>query len=162
MKEKTLHEGKMMLCKEMDEIIEKGKLTAGDLENLHKLSDTFKNFLKIEMLEAENEGYDDRGHSRNGGGYSQRGGYSRDGGGYSQGGTWEARGNFDSGHSYDEGGSSYVNRGQHYVRGHYSRDGYSREDDRKEMIGMFEDMMQTASGKDREIIQRAMEEMRRA
>lgn len=156
MKEKTLHEGKMMLCKEMDEIIQKGKLTAGDLEMLHKLSDTHKNLLKIEMLEGEAEGYSERGYSRDGGSYSQRGGYS-------QGGNWEARGNFGGGHSYDEGGSSYANRGKHYVRGHYSRDdGYSREDGRKEMIGMFEDMMQTASGKDREIIQRAMDEMRRA
>lgn len=159
MKEKTMHDGMMMLCKEIDEIVGKGKLTAGDLETLHKLSDTVKNFLKIEMLEGEEGGYSERDD------YSMRrdsrGRYAREGGGYSQAGDWEARGRF--GHSYDEGGNSYANHGQHYVRGHYSRDGgYSREDGRKEMIGMFEDMMQTASGKDREIIQRAMDEMRRA
>lgn len=153
MKEKTMHDGMMMLCKEIDEIVDKGKLTAGDLETLNKLSDTVKNFLKIEMLEGESGGYSERDD------YSMRrdnqGRYSRDG-------DWEARGRF-GGHSYDEGGSSYANRGKHYVRGHYSREGgYSREDGRKEMIGMFEDMMQTASGKDREIIQRAMDEMRRA
>jgi len=61
---------------------------AGDLEVIHKLTDTIKNIDKICMLEEE-------------GGYSQDGG---DGASYG-GGTY---GN----------GSSYANRGKHYVRGH--------------------------------------------
>lgn len=159
MKEKTMHDGMMMLCKEIDEIIGKGKLTAGDLETLHKLSDTVKNFLKIEMLEGEEGGYSERDD------YSMRrdsrGRYAREGGGYSQEGDWEARGRF--GHSYDEGGNSYANRGQHYVRGHYSRDGgYSREDGRKEMIGELEDMMHKADGSVREAIKRAIDQIEHA
>lgn len=131
------------------------------LDNLYKLTDVVKNIGKIEMLEGEQEE----------GGYSERR-YSR-GNGYSRGGDWEARGHFGGGHSYDEGGSSYAGRGQHYVRGHYSRDGgysqggyprggYSRDSGRESMMGMFEEMMQSATGPDREIIQRAMDDMRRA
>lgn len=155
MKEKTMRDGKMLLCKEMDEIIEKGKLTAGDLEMLHKLSDTHKNLLKIEMLEAEDEdGYSERGRRRD-----SMGRYSRDDGmDYSRGhgGNWEAQGSY-NGHSYDEGGSSYANRGQHYVRGHYSR-----EDGKEHMMRTFGELMDGADPEQRRIIQRAMDELRKA
>lgn len=155
---KALYELKEMLCKELEEITRKGELSAGSLETAHKLTDTIKNIDKIMMLEGEDDGY------------SQRRGYSRDGG-YSRAGEWEARGRF--GRPYDEGGSSYANRGQHYVRGHYSRDDgragmrqtrgmYSRDDGRSEMMGELEDMMQDATGQDREIIRRAMDELRNA
>lgn len=40
-----------------------------------------------------------------------------EGEGYSGAGEWDARG-------YYGRGSSYANRGEHYVRPHYSRDGY--------------------------------------
>ncbi|MCD8088214.1 MAG: hypothetical protein LUE22_06480 [Oscillospiraceae bacterium] len=85
------------LCLELEELAHK-ELGVGDLEILHKLTDTLKNIDKIEMLESE-EGYSQRGYSRESGN-SQRGSYSR--------------------------GNSYANRGEHYVRGHYSRNGYSR------------------------------------
>ncbi len=98
-----------MLCAEADEIVEKGVLSAGDLETLHKITDTIKNVNKIEMLEE--------------GEYSQLypmdDGYDRDGG-------WEARGTYGrtggrySRTAYDRG-NSYANRGMRYVRGHYSR-----------------------------------------
>ena len=83
-----------MLCKELDEITRKGELGAGDLDIVHKLTDTIKNIDKIEMLEDD--------------GYSQRR--------YSQAGDWEA----DMRGTYGKG-SSYARRGTHYVRGHYSR-----------------------------------------
>lgn len=60
-----------------------GELQAGEIDAIHKLTDTIKNIEKICML-------------------AEQGGYSQDGG---------------------QGGSSYANRGKHYVRGHYSRDG---------------------------------------
>lgn len=85
-----------MLDAELDKIEDKGNLSAGDLEAAHKLSDTKKNILKIEMLEQATEGYSqtgrpvyyhdegmsyDRGSSnqrRNSmGRYSNDGGYSR-------------------------------------------------------------------------------------
>lgn len=48
-----------MLCKELDEIARKGEMSAGDLEAVHKLTDTIKNIDKIEM-------YEDGGYSRDG------------------------------------------------------------------------------------------------
>lgn len=64
-----------MLCKELDEVARKGELGAGDLEIVHKLTDTIKNIDKIEMLEDD---------------------------GYSRGGDWEAdmRGTYGRGSSY--------------------------------------------------------------
>lgn len=65
-----------MLCKELDEIARKGEMSAGDLETVHKLTDTIKNIDKIEMYEED--------------------------GGYSRGGEWEAdmRGVYGKGNSY--------------------------------------------------------------
>ena len=151
-----MRDGTMMLCKEIDEIVAKGKLTAGDLETLHKLSDTVKNFLKIEMLEGESEGgeYSERRYSRDDDMYSQRrdsrGRYSRDGG-------WEARGHFGGDHSYDEGGSSYANRGMHHVRGHYSR--AEAKDRMMHELGM---LMEDADERERPILERTMRELRNA
>ena len=57
-----MHKIKEMLMKELYEYEEKakkingGKLSAGDLETIHKLTDTVKNIDKIEMLE-EDDGY---------------------------------------------------------------------------------------------------------
>lgn len=64
-----------MLCKELDEVARKGELGAGDLEIVHKLTDTIKNIDKIEMMEDD---------------------------GYSRGGDWEAdmRGTYGRGSSY--------------------------------------------------------------
>ena len=70
-----MHELKDKLCDELDEIARKGELGAGDLEIVHKLTDTIKNLGKIEMLED---------------------------GGYSQAGDWEmeGRGSYNRGSSY--------------------------------------------------------------
>lgn len=96
MSKKVLYDLKDMLCEELDEIGKKGEMSAGDLETVHKLTDTVKNIDKIVMLEDD--------------GYSRDEDYSRDG-------DWSAnmRGNYGR-------GSSYARRGSHYVRGHYSRD----------------------------------------
>ena len=97
---KAMYELRDMLCKELDELVRKGELGAGDLEIAHKLTDTIKNLDKIERLEDDD-------------GYSSR--YSRDG-------NWEA----DMRGTYGRG-NSYARRGSHYVRGHYSRtDGMER------------------------------------
>ena len=92
---KALYDLKDKLCLELNEIAGKPDLSAGDLEAVHKLTDTIKSIDKIAMLESDGE-------------------YSRAGG-------WEARGTY-GGHAHDESGSSYARRGSHYVRGHYSRD----------------------------------------
>lgn len=128
------------LCEELEEIARKSELSAGDLEMVHKLTDTIKNIDKIDMLEDD---------------------------GYSQAGDWEARGNY-SRNSYNRG-SSYANRGKHYVRGHYSRDGrnysdgYSRHDAKERMLDHLDDMMQEASSeKEREAIRRCMTQLENA
>ena len=85
-------------------------------------------------------------------------GYSEDGGEYGR-------------------GSSHANRGQHYVRGHYSRDGgnmggysvrrdgrgrYSRDDGRSQMMEHLEMALDSASDQDREIIKRFMRQLENA
>lgn len=124
---KALYDLKDKLCAELDEIAAKPNMSTGDLETVHKLTDTIKNIEKIMKLEDES-------------------GYSRAGG-------WETRGTY--GYPYDERGSSYMRRGEHYVRGHYSRD-----DARQHMITELQDMLRTADGQYREVIQRALDEIR--
>ena len=143
MEKKKMQNGKMMLCKEMEEILDKGKMTAGDLENLHKLSDTYKNLLKIEMLDEEDDGYSERGRRRD-----SMGRYSReDGMGYSRGDHrgWEAQGSYDSGSSYN-----------------YGHGNYSRDDGKDRMMHTFGELMEGANTEQRRIIQRAMDELRKA
>lgn len=124
---RALYDLKDKLCAELDEIAAKPNMSTGDLETVHKLTDTIKNIDKIMKLEDES-------------------GYSRAGG-------WETRGTY--GYPYDERGSSYMRRGEHYVRGHYSRD-----DARQHMITELQDMLRTADGQYREVIQRALDEIR--
>ena len=81
---KVMYDLKDMLCAELDEIGKKGEMSAGDLETVHKLTDTIKNIDKITMLEES--GYSrDEDYSRNsyddGNSYRKhyvRGHYSRD------------------------------------------------------------------------------------
>lgn len=132
---KDLYELKEKLNRELEEIARKPEMGAGDLELVHKLTDTIKNIDKICMLEEE--------------------GYSEDG----------------------YGGGSYANRGKHYVRGHYSRDGgmdgyssrrrdgrgrYSRDDGRSEMMEHLEMAMDTATDQDKETIKRFMRQLENA
>ena len=138
-----LHELKEKLWAELEELAEKRDMGAGDLEVVHKITDTIKNIDKICMLEEE-------------------GGYS------------EAVDGMDYGR-----GSSYANRGKHYVRGHYSRDGgrdgmgvyssrrdsrgrYSRDDGRSEMMEHLEMALDSASDQDRETIKRFMRQLENA
>lgn len=140
---KNLENLKDKLCEELEEYARKQDMGAGDLEVIHKLTDTIKNIDKICMLEEE-------------------GGYS------------EAVDGMDYGR-----GSSYANRGKHYVRGHYSRDGgrdgmggyssrrdnrgrYSRDDGRSEMMEHLEMALDSASDQDRETIKRFMRQLENA
>lgn len=95
-----------------------------------------------------------------------------DEGGYSKDGEWAAdmRGTY--GH-----GSSYANRGEHYVRGHYSRDGgmgkdysgrrdsrgrYSRGDGTDEMMEYVRMAVETAPAEYKEAARRFMRELENA
>ena len=140
-----LHDLKKKLWAELEELAEKRDMGAGDLEVVHKITDTIKNIDKICMLE-------------DGDSYSE----AVDGDDYGR-------------------GSSYANRGKHYVRGHYSRDdgrggmgdyssrrggrsrgGYSRDDGRSQMMEHLEMALDSASDQDREIIKRFMRQLENA
>ena len=126
------------LCDELDEIARKPEMGAGDLEIIHKLTDTIKNLDKIEMLED--------------GGYSQEG-YSREG-----------SNSYARGSSYANRGKHYV-RG-HYSRDGYSmegrgnRGGYSRHDAKEAMMEQMEMLMEQAgSEREREAIRRCISQL---
>lgn len=74
-------------------------------------------------------------------------------GDYSRTGEWEAdmRGSYGRNENYSRG-NSYANRGRHYVRGHYSRG-----DGRERMISDIENMMQDATGAERDEYKRALD-----
>ncbi len=74
-------------------------------------------------------------------------------GDYSRTGEWEAdmRGSYGRTENYSRG-NSYANCGRHYVRGHYSRG-----DGRERMISDIENMMQDATGAERDAYKRALD-----
>ena len=159
-----MHDLKDLLCAELEDYAEKGKksgkMSMGDLETVHKLTDTVKNIMKIDVLKEE-------------AGYSEDGTYMGDGRIY---GT-----SYDDG-MHREGGYSYA-RGRRYAKrdsmGRYSRDdgmsyarggrmsgmrgGYSRDDAKSYMIEQIEEMMETAEKPaEKEALRRCMDALKRA
>lgn len=136
-----MYELKEKLCRELEEVARKPEMGAGDLELIHKLTDTIKNIDKIDALE-------DDGYSRGGDWEMEgRGNYSRNGGAYNR-------------------GSSYARRKRDSM-GRYSRewrDGrYSRDDAKERMIEQMEQLMNGSQNeREREIIKRAMEQLEQA
>ena len=134
-----MYELKDKLCKELDEIARKPEMGAGDLEIIHKLTDTIKNLDKIEMLE--------------------------DGGCYYQAGDWEIEGRaYNRGSSYarrKRDSMGRYSRDGRMMRGGY-RDGrmYSRADAKEDMMDQMEALMEQAgSEKEREAIRRCMNQL---
>lgn len=136
---RALYELKEKLCMELEEIAQKPDMGAGDLEIVHKLTDTIKNIDKICMLEE--------------GGHSRAGGYSRAEERRNPDGTWGYHGSYDGGGSY---------RGRDSM-GRYSRaGGYSRHEAKEQMMEQLQEMMASASTeKERQAIQRCMDQMGR-
>ena len=132
-----MHELKDKLCDELEEIARKGELGAGDLEIIHKLTDTIKNLDKIEMMED--------------GGYSQAGDWEIEGRAYNRGNSY-ARRKRDSMGRYSRDGRM--------MHGGY-RDGrmYSRAEAKDEIMEKIEDMMDDADPKEKEILRRAMDQL---
>lgn len=150
---------KDLLCAELEDYAEKGKMSGkmsmGDLDSIHKLTDTVKNILKIDMLEGET-------------GYSEDGAYIGEGRIY---GT--SYGGYDRGASYASGRGRYAKRdsmGRYsrddgYMRrdGRGMRDGYSRDDGKAYMMEQLEDMMEDAEKPaEKEALRRCMEALKRA
>ena len=157
-----MHDMKDLLCAELEDYAEKGKksgkMSMGDLESIHKLTDTVKNIMKIDVLKEE--------------------------AGYSEDGTYMGEGRI-YGTSYDdgmhrEGGYSYA-RGRRYARrdsmGRYSRDdgmsyarcgrgmrgGYSRDEGKHYMMEQLEEMMEEAEKPaEKDALRRCMDALKRA
>ena len=146
-----MYELKDKLCKELDEIARKGELGAGDLEIIHKLTDTIKNIDKIDMLEDES-------------GYSEDGAYMGEGRIYGT--SYDDGMRRGAGYSYARGRGRYAKRDS---MGRYSRDvrgmrdGYSREEGKAYMMDQLEDMMEDAEKpSEKEALRRCMEALKRA
>ena len=154
-----MHDLKDLLCAELEDYAEKGKksgkMSMGDLDSIHKLTDTVKNILKIDMLEGET-------------GYSEDGAYMGEGRIYGT--SYDG---YDRGTSYARGRGRYAKRDS---MGRYSRDdgymrrdvlgmrdGYSREDGKAYMMEQLEDMMDDAEKPaEKEALRRCMEALKRA
>jgi hypothetical protein len=148
---------KKMLCKELDEYAMKSKLTASDLEMVHKLTDTVKNLDKIAMMSEEDGGYSEarggmRGHSYMHGSsydddmmYSERRGRGRNARRDSMG-----RYSSDMGSSYDDYSEARMDRR------------YSRDDAKDHMMNKLGSMMEDADPNEREILKDAMRKIERA
>ena len=151
-----MHDLKDLLCAELEDFAEKGKkagkMSMGDVEVIHKLTDTVKNILKIDMLEEET-GYSEDGHYMGEGriygtSYARgrtrakrdsMGRYSRDGGRY----------------SYDDDMS--------YARSRGYRGGYSRDNGKHYMMEQLEEMMdESEKPAEREALKRCMDALKRA
>ena len=161
---------KDLLCAELEDYAEKGqkanKMSAGDLEAIHKLTDTVKNILKIDMLEEES-GYSEDGRYMGEGriyGTSYESGYSeRDGSSYARGrGRYAKR---DSMGRYSSRGGMFYDDDMSYARGGRggNRGGYSREDGKHYMMGELERLMEEAENPaEKEALRRCMDALKRA
>lgn len=135
-----MHELKEKLCEELEEIARKGELSAGDLETVHKLTDTIKNIDKIEILDED-------------GGYSQAGDWEMEGrGSYNRGSSYRGRKRDAMGrYSRDRGGRMMPN----WM--------YSRADAKDHMMDELEEAMNAATtDRERDIIKRAMDQLEKA
>ena len=157
-----MHDLKDLLCAELEDYAEKGKksgkMSMGDLDSIHKLTDTVKNILKIDMLEDES-------------GYSEDGAYMGEGRIYGT--TYDDGMRRGVGYSYARGRGRYAKRDSmgRYSRddgsmrrdGRDIRDGYSRDDGKAYMMEQLEDMMEDAEKPaEKEALRRCMEALKRA
>ena len=170
-----MHDLKDLLCAELEDYAEKGKksgkMSMGDLESIHKLTDTVKNIMKIDVLKEE-AGYSEDGHYMGEGriygtsyesGYSERGGssYARGRGRYAK---RDSMGRYsrDGGMSYDDD-MSYARGGRGGNRGYSREGGYSREDGKHYMMGELERLMDEAEKPaEKEALRRCMDALKRA
>lgn len=147
-----MHDLKDLLCAELEDYAENGKksgkMSMGDLDSIHKLTDTIKNILKIDLLEDES-------------GYSEDGAYMGEGRIYGT--SYDG---YDRGTSYARGRGRYAKRdsmGRYSRDGRGMRDGYSRDDGKAYMMEQLKDMMEDAEKPaEKEALRRCMEALKRA
>lgn len=130
----SMYELKEMLCKELDEITAKGKLTAGSLDEIDKLTHSIKSLVTIMAMEE--------------------GGYSNDG--YSGARRRDSMGRYADNGSYSDGGYS----GRRYSDD-YSGRRYSRDEGKSQMMRQLEKLMDDAPTQgQQEVIRSAMNKLR--
>ena len=164
-----MHDLKDLLCAELEDYAEKGKksgkMSMGDLESIHKLTDTVKNILKIDLLESD-DGYSEDGAYMGEGriygtsydGYDRGTSYARGRGRYAK---RDSMGRYSSrGMSYDDD-MPYARGGRGGNRG--GSRGYSRDDGKEYMMEQLEEMMEQAQKPaEREALKRCMQALERA
>ena len=164
-----MHDLKDLLCAELEDFSEKGKksgkLSMGDLESIHKLTDTVKNILKIDTLSDE-MGYSEDGHYMGEGriyGTSYDDGMHREGGySYARGRGRYAKRDSMGRYSRDGGRYSYDDD-MSYARSRGYRGGYSRDDGKHYMMEQLEEMMEDAEKPaEKEALRRCMDALKRA
>ena len=146
---------KKMLCKELEEFAETGKLkTPSDISMLKDLTGAIKNIDKIEMYKEEKEGYSE---ARGGRSRSYMGGSSYDDDMmYSERKGKNARrdsmGRYSSnmGSSYDDYSEERMDRR------------YSRDDAKDHLMSKIGEAMESADPNEREILKDAMRKIERA
>jgi hypothetical protein len=143
----NMHEIKKQLKKDIKEF-EEGKrpLNGSTLDTLHKLTDTYKNICKIELLESEESGYSE------GSSYAGEGSYARG----RRNAPRDRMGRFTSygmdryaEEGYSEDGGSY--------RGSYRGESYGGGKDHLKM--KLGEMMEDADPKERETLKKLMREI---
>lgn len=127
---------KDMLCKELEDLVQKGELSAGSLDAIDKITHSIKSLVTIIAMEE--------------GGYSNDGSYD----GYNGGGN----GGSMTGGSYTRGYSG--RRGRDSMGRYTSGRRYSRDEAKDEVMRHLEKAMNGASGEQRKIIQDAVEELK--
>ena len=154
-----MHDLKDLLCAELEDYAENGKksgkMSMGDLDSIHKLTDTVKNILKIDMLDGET-------------GYAEDGAYMGEGRIYGT--SYDDGMRRGAGYSYARGRGRYAKRDS---MGRYSRDdgymnrgtrdGYSRDEGKAYMLEQLEGMMDDAEKPaEKEALRRCMDALKRA
>lgn len=135
---KALKRMREMICEELEQVAGMNRISPSSIDYAQKLTDTYKNILKIEMLEEGDYSRADGEYSNKR--YSRSEGYSNDG--YSR----------DKGYSNDDG---YSQRRGHYVRAHYSRD-----DAKSHMVHKLEDLMRSAeTDEQRDAIEKCLSQL---
>lgn len=149
---KYIDDIKQVLEKEIDKISKTGDISVNTLEKLHKLTDTYKNFCKIEMLSDDEEMDGGSSYRRGRGKYANR----------------DSMGRYSSEDGYSERGMSYdddmsyarhdMGRGGNMT----TRGGYSRDDAKDHMMHKLGAMMEDADPKEREALKECMRAIERA
>lgn len=167
---KHIEELKETIKRELEKFAKQGDVSVNTLEKIHKLSDTYKNLCKIEMLEEESGG----GYSEAIGGRGGNRGSGRGRSSYEMGGSSydddiaysERRGRGrnarrDSMGRYSSDGGSYDGG---YYRGGSSYDGgYSRNEAKDWMMSQLGEMIEDAADpKEREALKECMRAIERA